>query len=287
MNHEKIELCPSSKARIAPYILENQKKNPFILVVPGGGYNHFGKKEQETIALFWNSLGFSSAVLYYTLAPFKFPEALFDLARAVAFIKKNSDEWNIDPQKIYLCGFSAGGHLCASLGCFWNTPLLQNLTLDGKILLPEQIRPDALCLCYPVISADKKICHEGSIQRLTENLTEAERIELCKKTFTQNPENKNSEELIRDAVSLEKHISKDFPKTFVWHTRTDNAVPAENTLIFAKSLKDAGIEFEYHLFKEGEHGLALAENTPAQLWPQMFVNFITSAAGIVATPKAF
>lgn len=265
---DKIQFTQSSNAYLIPFLLQNtDKKSPFILVVPGGGYNHYGKKEQETIAQFFNLKGFSSAVLYYTLSPFKFPDALIDLAQAVAFIRKNSDKWNIAPDKICLCGFSAGGHLCASLGCFWDSPLLQNLTLNNEKLTQNEIRPDSLCLCYPVISADKKICHEGSIKCLTENLSKEECSILCKQTQTQS-------QLIRDVLSLEKHVSKDFPKTFMWHTRTDKAVAAENTLRFAESLKTAGIDFEYHLFSEGEHGLSLAEGTKAEIWTSLFLNWI-------------
>lgn len=276
MNCDKIELDSSSKAFMVPYLLKNQdsEKVPFMLVVPGGGYNHFGKKEQESIALFWNSMGFSSAVLYYTLAPCKFPQPLFDLARAVAFVRKNAENWKIDSEKIWLCGFSAGGHLCATLGSFWNTPLLKDIIMEEKHLSPEEFCPDGLCLCYPVISAERKICHEGSILRLTENLTEAECEQVCSQTLTENPDGKPFKELVRDAVSVEKHISKTFPKTFVWHTLEDQAVPAENTLVLAESLKQTGVVFEYHLFKSGQHGLALAEETPAQVWPQLFMNFM-------------
>ncbi len=263
----RIQFTQSSDAYLIPFILDNTKaKSPFILVVPGGGYNHYGTKEQETIAQFFNSKGFSSAVLYYTLSPFKFPDALVDLAQAVAFIRQNADKWNIDSQKICLCGFSAGGHLCASLGCYYNSPLLKDLTLNNEKLTAADIRADSLCLCYPVISADKKICHEGSIKCLTENLTQEECLTLCKQTNTDSAN-------IRDVVSLEKHVSKDFPKTFMWHTRTDKAVPAENTLRFAQSLKEAGVDFEYHLFKEGDHGLALAEGSKAEIWTSLFLNW--------------
>lgn len=271
---DKIQFTKTSDAYLIPFLLHNaDKKNPFILVVPGGGYNHYGKKEQETIAQFFNSKGYSSAVLYYTLSPFKFPDALFDLAQAVTFIRKNADKWNIDSTKICLCGFSAGGHLCASLGCYWNSPLLKDLTLNNEKLNSDDIRPDSLCLCYPVISADKEICHEGSINALTENLTSEECLILCEQTGTKNPDNKTPKELIRDAVSLEKHVSPSFPKTFMWHTRTDKAVAAENTLRFAESLKKAGIDFEYHLFHEGDHGLALAEGTKAETWTSLFLNW--------------
>ncbi len=271
MNQNKIEFTSSSKAVLIPYLLDNSYDKPFILVIPGGGYDHYGKKEQDTICEFFNSKGFSSALLLYTLAPFKFPDALMDLAQCVAYIREKSNEWKIDEHKLILCGFSAGGHLSASLGCFWNSPLLKNISLNGKNLLPQDIRPDGLCLCYPVISSDKKICHEKSILRLTENLSEEECKFLCDKTETKG--SLLPKELIRDALSLEKHVSKDFPKTFMWHTVQDKAVPAENTIEFAKALKEKNIDFEYHLFAEGEHGLSLAKGTSAESWTDLFISF--------------
>lgn len=273
MNCEKIELSTASGVSIIPFILEKPAKsnsrNPFILVVPGGGFTHFGQKEQESVAQFWNSKGFSSAVLYYTLAPFKFPDALFDLSRAVAFIREKSDEWNIDKDRIYLCGFSAGGYLCAALGCWWNSPLLKSGGFN-----PEQIKPDALCLCYPVISADKAICHEGSIQHLTENLSEEECIRICELTSTQIQDSDNPKEKIREALSLERHVGSDFPRTFIWHTEEDKSVPPQNTLRLAESLMNKGICFEYHLFEKGLHGLSLAQDTPAHVWTEMFENWL-------------
>lgn len=283
MLHEKIEFSSLSKADLVPSILEKKstQKNPFILVVPGGGYNHYGKKEQDIIAEHWNSLGFSSAVLHYTLEDFSFIKALTDLALAVAFIRKNAQKWNIADDKIFLCGFSAGGHLCASLGAYWKTPLFQNLFLNGETIEQNDIYPNALCLCYPVISTNSRICHKGSVLKLTENLSEAEAekiLNLIEKTKSQKQKINDEPYLkrIKSAFSLEKNVNSNFPKTFMWHTLQDKSVPAENTLRFANALAKAKITFEYHLFTQGEHGLSLAQGTPAECWSQMFVNWIQS-----------
>jgi acetyl esterase/lipase len=275
MNCSKIEFTSSSSASLTPYLLSSSKAdNPFILVVPGGGYDHYGHKEQDDICRFFNEKGFSSAVLHYTLSPFKFPDALFDLALAVAYIKQNSDIWKIDKTKITVMGFSAGGHLCASLGCFYNSPLLENLKLNGKQLNPSDFKPHSLCLCYPVISSKKEICHEGSILRLTENLTENDIKQLC--TLTRTQQSENFTEDARRAVSLEEHVNADFPPVFIWHTNEDKAVKSENTLLFALALKSKEIDFEYHLFEKGEHGLALAQDTQAGIWPELFINWLNN-----------
>lgn len=245
-----------------PFLIDSDKELPFVIVVPGGGYNHYGTKEQDSIALHFNKSGFHSAVLHYSIAPTKFPQPLVDLANAVKEVRNNAAEWKVDPSKIILCGFSAGGHLCASLGCWWNSPLLKKYGFNS-----EEIKPDYLCLCYPVISSDKEICHEGSILRLTENLSAEEEKELC--TLTQSKS-------ARDAVSIETHVNADFPPVFMWHTREDQAVHPENTLRMAMALQKNNIEYEYHLFAAGPHGLALAENTQAQCWTELFCNWLKS-----------
>lgn len=249
------------------------EKRPFILIIPGGGYDHYGRHEQEEIALKMLSLGFSCAVLQYSLKPTKFPEPLLDAAEAVAFVRKNAAEWNIDENKITVLGFSAGGHLAATLGAYWNSRLISQFT-DLKA---EQIKPNFLALCYPVITAEKDFCHEGSVNALLENLTENEKQNLKKLAGCNE---------IRDVFSVEKHISKDFPPSFVWHTLQDEAVPAENTIFLIQSLRREKIDFEYHLFNRGKHGLALSApqtsnadgsniEKECEIWPELFKNWIT------------
>lgn len=279
MIHETFNLLNNKNQvpSIKTYILEKTddtktSKRPFILVIPGGGYDHYGRHEQEQIALKMNSLGFSSAVLYYRLKPTKFPEPLLDAALAVSFIRKNSEKWNLDPDKIILLGFSAGGHVAASLGAYWNS----NLISYFSNLSPKEIKPNALVLSYPVITADKNFCHSGSINALLENLSENEKKNLLKITNSKN---------LRDVISIEKHITNDFPPSFIWHTLADEAVPAENTIFLIQSLRRAKVEFEYHLFARGKHGLALscAQTSNADgsniekecgIWPEMMINWL-------------
>lgn len=281
MNSQKIKYSPSSDAELVPFLLEN-KKTPLILVVPGGGYNHYGSKEQDAVAKKFNSLGFHSAVLYYTLAPTHFPKPLEDLARAMLFIRKKSEQWNIDGEKIILCGFSAGGHLAASLGCWWNSKFLQNAAGIENSNGAKKLRPDALCLCYPVVTADEKFCNEGSIRNLIDRIPdESPIIEWAKENFSSKDEKLPDAKtdagrnlLLRNLVSVENHIQKEFPRTFVWHTQEDSSVPVENTLMLAAALQKKKIEFEYHVFQKGKHGLSLAEETPAAVWVELFTNWL-------------
>ena len=277
MIHETISLENSKNSSITTYILQNYPKfsaeriRPLVLVIPGGGYSHYGEREQEAVAIRMNALGFHAAVLHYTLAPMRFPEALCDAANAVALIRKNAEKWRVDSEKIILCGFSAGGHLAASLGCFWNSAFLKNFVNHS----PEEIRPNFLILSYPVVTADEKFCHEGSIQNVIGSISKDEAAQICASL------GKNS---MREVVSIEKNISADFPPAFIWHTKQDEAVPAKNTILLANALYDAGIEFEYHLFNRGKHALALAsaetanpDGTNAEsectVWPELFKNW--------------
>lgn len=266
---------------IKTYILDetdNPKtlRRPFILIIPGGGYDHFGRHEQENVALKIISLGFSAGILYYSIKnkknPLKFPEPLFDAAEAVSFIRKNAQKWNIDPEKIILLGFSAGGHLAASLGIYWNSKLIS----EFSNLNPQEIKPNFLVLCYPVITADENFCHKGSINSLLENLSENEKSNLVKITNSKN---------LREVVSIEKHITSDFPPTFIWHTLADEAVPAENTIFLIQALRKAKIEFEYHLFARGKHGLSLSSEQTSNadgsniekecaVWPELMKNWL-------------
>ena len=267
----------AESATLTTYILENYPKfsakriRPFVMVIPGGGYGHYGEREQEAVAIRMNSLGFHAGILRYTLAPMKFPQALVDVANAVAVIRENAEKWHIDSDKIILCGFSAGGHLATTLGCFWNSAFLQDYVQHS----PEKIRPNFLLLSYPVVTADEKYCHKDSIQNVIGSIPDAEAKKICASL------GKSS---MREVVSVEKNISADFPPTFVWHTKHDEAVPAKNTLLLAESLYENGIEFEYHLFNRGKHALALASAETAnpdgtnaekecEAWVDLFKNW--------------
>lgn len=219
---------------LTTYLLQNDAApaRPLVIVCPGGGYDHHSAREAEAVAVRFNALGFQAAVLTYSLAPMEFPAAACDLAEAVCYARAHADEWHVDVQSIIACGFSAGGHLCATLGCYWNgdlfAPYLPHKATD--------IKPDALILCYPVITADETYCHPSSIRLVLGS----------------------TDRFSRDDVSIERHITDDFPPTFLWHTLADQSVPAENSLRLADALRRSGVPFAYHLFTHGKHGLALA-----------------------------
>lgn len=215
------------------YILDGNKKRAAVLICPGGGYAITSPREAEPIAMQFNAAGFHAFVLYYSVAPKRHPQPLMDLSRAMCILRQNSDKWNIDADKIAVCGFSAGGHLAASLGVHWNSSYLYEV--PG--IQVDMNRPNSLILSYPVITSGKH-AHVGSMENLLGS-------------GISNPD------LLRE-VSLELHISEKTPPTFLWHTYNDATVPLENSLLFAQGLRKYSIPFEMHIYPDGPHGLSLA-----------------------------
>ena len=213
------------------------RKTPLVLICPGGGYAMTSNREAEPIALQFNSMGYQAAVLRYSCAPAVYPTALCEVAQSVKLIREHAEDWNVDAEKIIVMGFSAGGHLAASYGVFWNESwLTEKMQCDKQLL-----KPNGLVLCYPVISSKEEIAHQDSIKNL---LGES------------YPEMKEQE-------SLEDKVGKHTPKTFLWHTFTDPVVPFWNSFRFAEALGKAGVPMEYHLYPQGGHGLSLANEQTA------------------------
>lgn len=213
------------------------RKTPLVLICPGGGYAMTSNREAEPIALQFNSMGYQAAVLRYSCAPAVYPTALCEVAQSVKLIREHAEDWNVDAEKIIVMGFSAGGHLAASYGVFWNESwLTEKMQCDKQLL-----KPNGLVLCYPVISSKEEIAHQDSIKNL---LGES------------YPE-------MKEQVSLEDKVGKHTPKTFLWHTFTDSVVPFWNSFRFAEALGKAGVPMEYHLYPQGGHGLSLANEQTA------------------------
>lgn len=180
------------------------------------------------------SMGYHAAVLRYSVSPARYPTALLEMARAVSVIRDNAQEWNIAADKVVIMGFSAGGHLAAGYGVFSQ----EDFVSEATGLTKEALRPNAMLLGYPVISADAAVMHEGSIRHL----------------LGENFDNV----LLREKVSLEKHVSGNTPKCFLWHTYTDDTVPVQNSFLFANALLEHDIPLEFHVYERGGHGLSLA-----------------------------
>lgn len=215
---------PTEKIRI--------KKRPMIVICPGGGYGKLSYREGEPIALHFMNQGYHACVLRYSIAPARYPAALLELGTVMKILNVHAQEWNVDAERIILLGSSAGAHLAASLGVFWNKEwLFKKLDTTAEVL-----KPAGMILSYPVITSDAKLGHLPSFHNLL-----GEQFEELK-----------------DEVSIEKQVSKDTPATFLWHTMSDQTVPVENSFLMAAALKKAGVSAELHVFPKGEHGLSLA-----------------------------
>ena len=260
---EEIQVAGSQEyARLTTYLLDVTQKfsvlaRPLILVCPGGGYNHTSEREGEIVALQFNAMGYHAAVLDYSCAPAVFPTALLELTKAVAYLRANAQQWQIDPDRIAVLGFSAGGHLAASLGVFWNTEWFAKILREAPIhLTPEMIRPNALILAYPVITSGE-FAHRGSFDDLL-------------------GEERSKDEFWLEKMSLEKQDLSDVPPVFIWHTSFDQSVPLENSLLLFTELVKARKPVEYHVFPGDVHGISLADwrtwsaeramDTPAVQW---------------------
>lgn len=244
----KIQLAGSQPyAKLVTYIQDDSAEigiadRPLVLVCPGGGYEFTSDREAEALALQFLAMGCHSAVLRYSVAPAVFPTALAELAYSVRMIREHAGEWHVNPDQIIVLGCSAGGHLAASLGVFWNRDFLAK-ALKAEGADSRQWRPDGMILCYPVITSGQ-FAHRGSIDSLIGGDGEAISRMLGAPAV--------------EALSLENQVSTDTPPAFLWHTFTDDAVPVENSLMFVSAMRRAGVSAELHIYPVGGHGLSLA-----------------------------
>lgn len=222
-----------------------------FIVCPGGGYTHLADHEGHAIALWLNRLGITAAVLKYRLGPrYGQPAPGQDVARAIRTVRARADEWGVDPGRVGVWGFSAGGHLAATIAT-------QFTGGDPAATDPVErmsSRPDVAVLAYPVISMADGITHAGSRANLLGATPSAE---------------------LKAALSAELHVTARTPPTFLFHTADDRAVPVENSLRFAAALRDAGVPFELHIFASGPHGVGLAQGNPAlRAWPALLEQWL-------------
>lgn len=254
-------------------------RRPAVVICPGGGYAFCSEREAEPIALRFLTEGFNAFVVWYRVgsapgdevrdhdaaqwyqkaAQHTFPLPQHDAASAVAYVRANAEAFHTDPDRIAIMGFSAGGHLAASVSGLWN----RDEIWEEIGLTPEEVRPNAAVLCYPVIVSDED-AHRGSFVHLsgTEDIREHGQYDVL------------------------HTVGPHYPPTFLWHTFTDDLVPVRNSLRMALALSQAGVTTEMHIFPEGRHGLSLAndmtcakmdqslQRPECTVWPEMAARFL-------------
>ena len=229
----------SSQAQVTGYLhtpitemAVRREAYPTVVLCPGGAYAMCSQREADPVALRFFARGYQVfTLLYSTGAAARDFQPLAELAETFRLIRERAGEYWVDPAQVAVCGFSAGGHLAASLGTLWDHPefLRRRGDFQGKN------RPDAMILCYPVILADQ-FAHVESLR----NVSGCEPGEPGYEFF-----------------SLERHVGPHTPPAFLWHTLEDASVPVENSLQMLSALGRAGVPAEAHFLPQGSHGLSV------------------------------
>lgn len=270
----KIKLWENNnEVTLTAYILDNSqeiniKRRPTVIICPGGGFLMTSDREAEPIAVKFSGEGYNVFILRYTIhfndknldsnnlprgnEESTYPRPLLDLGKAILTVRRNADAWSVDTNKIFVCGFSAGGHLAASLGVHWNDKLLK----EKFRVESELFRPNGLILGYPIL--DYSLIEELRLEKNDKSLNEFWKSSNKAIFGETNP----SQEYLKK-LSPVNYISKNTPPTFMWHTASDGLVSVRNSLNFATELSKKGISYELHIFENGGHGLALCNEVTA------------------------
>ncbi|MDO4330278.1 MAG: alpha/beta hydrolase [Lachnospiraceae bacterium] len=254
-------------AKLKGYLLtgsddkQARRRYPAVIILPGGAYRLLCSREEEPVAYQFLAAGVQAFILEYTVWPQgEYPTAQCQVLLAIEYIRNHAEEFCVDPNRIGLCGFSAGGHLAASVGAFWNDPdILSKIGDRGR-----RVRPDRLILCYPVITSGE-YAHIDSIPNLLGS--RQEQPDLLAK------------------MSLENQVTAEYPPVLIWHTQEDQSVPVENALLLVNALVKEKVPVEFHLYPRGAHGLALGtflsdetkrhgEKHPCSEWVDKAVQFL-------------
>jgi acetyl esterase/lipase len=225
---------------------------PAVVICPGGGYralasNHEGRQ----VASYLNSLGVAAFVLRYRLGPrYHHPIELGDAQRAIRYVRSHATDWRLDPARIGIIGFSAGGHLAMTASTKFDAGTAGAADAVDRV----SSRPDFAVLGYPVISMTEEWTHKGS------------RTNLLGENF--DPE-------LAKSLSGERAVTKETPPTFLFQTTEDTTVPAENAVHYYLALRKAGVPAEMHVFEKGPHGVGLANDDPAlSEWSTLLANWL-------------
>jgi acetyl esterase/lipase len=240
---------PEDAPMLTPFLPAGECPTAAMIVCPGGGYTRRAEHEGDPVALWLCSLGIAGLVLDYRVAPYRWPAAWMDGRRAVRLARARAEDWGIDPDRVGTLGFSAGGHVAATVAVIEDGPEPEERDEVDKL----SARPDALVGCYPVVTFGERR-HNGSMEALLGREPDAE---------------------LRRALSVEMRVTPAAPPTFLWHTADDPAVPAENAILLAEALRACGVEVELHVFASGSHGLGLAEDHPlCRRWTQLCASWL-------------
>jgi acetyl esterase/lipase len=238
------------KPSLTPYLAKSPNGTA-VIVCPGGGYQHLAMDHEGVqIAKWLNSLGISAFVLQYRLGPkYHHPAMINDAQRAIRTVRSRATSLHIQPDRIGIWGFSAGGHLASTAATHFdagNPNAADPIDRAGS-------RPDFAILAYPVISLGE-FAHVGSRTNLL---------------------GKEADPKLVEELSSDQRVTAQTPPTFLFHTTADATVPVENSVRFYLALRKAGVPAEMHIFQNGPHGVGLAP-TDATLsaWGGLLANWL-------------
>lgn len=231
-----------------------------VIMCPGGGYVRLAMTNEGMGAVKWlNPLGVSVFILKYRLQEYGHPAPLRDVLRAVRLVRSRAAEFGIDPNRIGVAGSSAGGHLAACSGTLYNEPIGKT----GAALDAVSARPDFLILQYAVITMKTPVAHAGSMKSLLGEHPTQEALDL---------------------LSVNEHVTKDTPPTFIMATQEDKSVPVENAILFYQALRAANVPVEMHLYPTGPHGFGFRKDLgQTSDWPKRGEEWLRSR-GLLPVP---
>lgn len=231
------------------------EKRAAIIVCPGGGYGMLADHEGAPFARLFAEKGIVSAVLTYRVAPNKFPAPYADAVRAMRIMRSRAEEFGIDPERIGIMGFSAGGHLASTVATQPNMYKDPEDDLSTKV----SAQPNRVILGYPVISFGE-FTHAGSVKNLLGDHPTAEQ---------------------RKQFSGELQITAATPPAFIFHTADDAAVPVQNALLFAEACVRNKVPVALHVYPKGKHGVGMAlDNPELSGWTEVLVKWLADWQGV-------
>jgi acetyl esterase/lipase len=248
---------------VIPYLPPADKANGAAIVIcPGGGYGMLAMDhEGHQIARWANSFGVAGIIVRYRLGPrYHHPIELGDVQRALRYTRAHAKEWNIDPKRVGVLGFSAGGHLASTAGTHFDYGKKDTDDANRKdsddAIDRQSCRPDFMILLYPVITFKGPFAHMGSRENLL---------------------GKDADDKLVESLCNEKQVTAQTPPTFLVHTSEDRGVPPENSVMFYRALQKARVPAELHIYEKGQHGLGLGpKNLPFSSWPDRCVAWLNS-----------
>jgi acetyl esterase/lipase len=242
-----------------------------VIIAPGGSYSHLAMTfEGRDVATWMNSIGVTAFVLKYRLSPYHYPIELEDAQRAIRLVRSRAAEFGVDPNRVGMLGFSAGGHLTATAGTHFDAG---NPSAADPVDRASS-RPDFLILGYPVISFQASVL--GTTDVLSANGNSGKFL------LGENPDPK-----LLDRLSDETQVTAQTPPTFIYHNAADRVVPIASTVAFYLALCKAGVPAELHSFEKGGHGGGMVLGDPARgIWPTLLLNWMRGRGLLDAPPSA-